>query len=369
MRSQSALLASLSALLLGSAHAIGFTVGIGFDLGGRRDDGFNQTVYQGVQRVLAETGGQVRLSEPRQLSEVGVGIPGLVRSGAKVVIGVGFANNAALTAAAAAAPGTRFILVDDLPKGPNTVGLRFREQEGSFLAGYLAGKQSATGRVGFIGGTDIPVIGRFKAGFEAGVAFACPDCQVTSVYVSDSSAGFNLPGTAKLLTAQLGRNGNDIIYAAAGASGRGVIDQIKAQPCLKAGTLPPDLKFRANPYAGVTKSAAYRKACAGDSRPMFFIGVDTNQNALGDFDRNPATLNHGLTSMLKRVDNAVYAVVKDVAMGRPWRSGDRSFGLNNGGVGLAFDGYNKALVSPQMQATLKKIEALIVNGTVKVPAQ
>lgn len=369
MRPQSALLASLSVLLPGSAHAIGFTVGIGFDLGGRQDGGFNQTVYQGVQRVIAETGGQVRTFEPVQYNEVGRGIPGLVRSGAKVVIGVGYANNQALTAAAARAPGTRFILVDDLPKGPNTVGLRFREQEGSFLAGYLAGKQSATGRVGFIGGADIPVIRRFKAGFEAGVAFACPDCQVTSVYVSDSSAGFNLPGTAKLLAAQLTRNGNDIIYAAAGASGRGVIDHIKQNPCLKATTLPADLKFRADPYAGVPRSAAYTKTCVGESRPIFFIGVDTNQNALGDFDRNPATLNHGLTSMLKRVDNAVYAVVKDVAMGRPWKSGDRSFGLNNGGIGLAFDRYNEALIPAQVKANLEKLEALIVKGTVKVPAQ
>ncbi|KEF35116.1 membrane protein [Deinococcus sp. RL] len=369
MRRQTALLASLSLLLAGSAHAIGFTVGVAFDIGGRRDGGFNQTVFQGVQRVIAETGGQIRTFEPGQLSEVGNGIPGLVRSGAKVVVGVGYANNAALTAAAAAAPNARFVLVDDLPKGPNTVGLRFREHEGSFLAGYLAGKQTATGRVGFIGGTDIPVIRRFRAGFEAGVAFACPDCQVTSQFVSDSSAGFNLPGIAKTLTAQLQRNGNDIIYAAAGASGRGVIDQIKAQPCLKAANLPPDLKFRADPYAAVPKSAAYRKACAGDSRPVFFIGVDTNQNALGDFDGNPATLNHGLTSMLKRVDNAVYTVVKDVAMGRPWRSGDRSFGLSNGGIGLAFDRYNEALIPASLKTNLKKLEDLIVRGTVKVPTQ
>ncbi|MBB5233008.1 BMP family lipoprotein [Deinococcus budaensis] len=362
-------LAFTPVLLLGTAHAAAFTVGIGFDLGGRQDQGFNQSVYQGVQRAVADTGGEVRVFEPRQLGEVGAGIPGLVRSGSRVVIGVGFANNAAITAAAAGAPDTRFIVVDDLPKGPNTVGLRFREHEGSFLAGYLAGKQSATGRVGFIGGTDLPVIRRFQAGFEAGVAFGCPECRVTGLYVDSTSQGFSNPAAARQLAATLLRSGTDIIYTAAGASGQGVIDQIRAQPCLKAAALPRGLKFRADPYAGVPRSAAEQKACAGESRPTFFIGVDTNQNRLGDFDGNPQTLNHGLTSMLKRVDNAVYTVVKDVAEGRPWRSGDRSFGLSNGGVGLAVDRYNQALIPPVLQANLDKIQALIVGGTLQVPSR
>lgn len=368
-RVSSTLLALVPVLSCCTAYGAAFTVGLAFDVGGRNDGGFNQAAYQGAQRAVSELGGQVRLSEPKQFSEVGSGITHLVQSGTQLVIGVGYGNNKALTAAAAKAPDTRFVLVDDLPKGFNTVGLRFREHEGSFLAGYLAGKQTATGRVGFIGGTDVAVIRRFKAGFEAGVAFACPACRVTSVFVADTSEGFTLPGTAKLLAAQLTRSGHDIIYTAAGASGQGVIDHIRAQPCLKASALPSDLKFRADPYAKVPKSASYKKLCAGDTRPVFFIGVDRNQNALGDFDKNPATLNHGLTSMIKRVDNAVYTIVKDVAEGRPWRAGDRSFGLSNGGVALALDQYNKALIPTSLQANLKKVEALIVNGTVKVPAK
>ncbi|EYB67751.1 basic membrane lipoprotein [Deinococcus phoenicis] len=362
-------LALAPALLLGSAEAAAFTVGLAFDLGGRNDQGFNQAAFQGAKRAIDETGGEVQVFEPQKLADVGSGIPRLASMGSKIVIGVGFSNNAAITQAAASNPGARFVTVDDLPKGPNTVGLRFREQEGSFLAGYLAGKQSATGQIGFVGGVDLPVIRRFRAGFQAGVKFACPACQVKSVYVSTTSQGFNNPAVAKQLAAKLLAGGTDIIYTAAGASGLGVIEQIKAQPCLKAANLPAGVKFAPDNFAQVPRSAAEQKACAGDSRPTFFIGVDVNQNALGDFDKNPATLNHGLTSMLKRVDNAVYAIVKDVAEGRPWRSGDRSFGLSNGGIALAVDQYNKALIPAPMQANLKKIEDLIVNGTLKVPTQ
>ncbi|MEW6420745.1 MAG: BMP family ABC transporter substrate-binding protein [Deinococcota bacterium] len=354
-------------LILGSASAI--KVGLAFDLGGRNDQGFNQAAYQGARRAIAEAGGEVLTFEPKKLAEVGSGIPKLAQQGANLIIGVGFSNNAAVTAAAAKYPDTSFVTVDDLPKGPNTAGLRFREQEGSFLAGYLAGKQSTTGRIGFIGGVDLPVIRRFRAGFEAGVKFACSACQVKSVYVSTTSQGFSDPATAKQLAAKLLADGADIIYAAAGASGLGVIEQIKAQPCLKAANLPQGVKFLADPYKSVPRSPAEQKLCAGDSRPTFFIGVDVNQNALGDFDKNPATLNHGLTSMLKRVDNAVYTIIKDSAESRPWRSGDRSFGLSNGGVALAIDRYNSALIPAAMQANLKKIEALIVNGTLKVPAK
>lgn len=370
MRRASLALLPLAALLAaGTVHAAAFTVGLAFDLGGRSDQGFNQAAYTGAKRAIEETGGDVQTFEPKALAQVGSGIPRLVSVGSQLVIGVGFSNNTAITAAAAQHPDTRFVVVDDLPRGANTVGLRFREQEGSFLAGYLAGKQSATRRVGFIGGVDLPVIRRFRAGFEAGVKFACSACSVKSVYVSTTSQGFNSPEVARKLAAGLMASGADIIYAAAGASGLGVIEQVKARPCLKAAALPAGVRFTSDLYARVPKSAAYKAACAGDTRPTFFIGVDVNQNALGDFDRNPATLNHGLTSMLKRVDNAVYAIVKDVAEGRPWRSGDRSFGLSNGGISLAIDQYNRALIPAEMQANLKKVESLITGGTLRVPAE
>ncbi|SMB82559.1 BMP family lipoprotein [Deinococcus hopiensis] len=359
----------LISLLLGSAHAASFTVGLAFDLGGRNDQGFNQGAFEGAKRAIAEVGGSIQTYEPKTLEEVGKGIDGLAKKGANLVVGVGFANNGAITGTAASNPDAHFVTVDDLPKGENTVGLRFREHEGSFLAGWLAGKQSATGRIGFIGGLDIPVINRFKAGFQAGVKFACPACKVTVSYVDNDTQGFNNPKKAQLIAAGMMKSGVDIIYAAAGASGYGLIEQVKAQPCLRASGLPEGVRFTSNNFASVPRSAGDQKACAGDARPTFFIGVDTNQNGLGDFDKNPATLNHGLTSVLKRVDNAVYSIVKEVAEGRPWRAGDRSFGLSNGGIDLAVDKYNQALIPEAMKKNLETVEKLVIGGTIKVPAK
>ncbi|GAA5514810.1 membrane lipoprotein TmpC [Deinococcus carri] len=359
----------LPLLTLGTAQAASFSIGLAFDLGGPNDQGFNQMAYEGVKRAIDETGGEVQTFEPQKLADVGRGIPSMVAKGARVVIGVGRGNNDPITQVAKANPDVRFVTVGYLPKGPNTAGLRFREQEGAFLAGYLAAKQSATGRVGFIGAAPVESVARSQLGFEAGVKFACADCQVRSVYVSTTSQGFNDSATARRLAAQLLAGGHDIIYTAAGASSLGVIEQIKAQPCLKAASLPAGVKFAADQFAGVPRSAAEQKVCAGDTRPTFFIGVDSNKNELGDFDKNPTTLNHGLTSVVTRVDNAVYAVVKDMAEGRPWRSGDRSFGLSNGGISLAIDQYNKALLPAALQSSLKKVEALISSGTVKVPTK
>ncbi|MFB9991582.1 BMP family protein [Deinococcus oregonensis] len=364
-----AALSVLSLLSLGTAEGASLNVGLAFDLGGRTDRGFNQAAYEGAKRAVTESGGTLQLAEPLKLSEVGQGIAGLAQTGSGLVIGVGFSNNGAISAAAKANPAAKFVTVDDLPTGPNTVGLRFREHEGSFLAGYLAGKQSATGRLGFIGGLNIPVINRFKSGFVAGVKFACPNCQVRSAYVGTTSEAFNNPKAAQSLAAAMMKNSVDIIYAAAGASGNGLIEQVRLQPCIRAVNLVRGAAFRSDAYQNLPKSAAYQKSCAGNSRPTFFIGVDVNQNALGDFDKQVGTLNHGLTSMLKRVDTAVYSVIRDVAQDLPWRAGDRSFGLSNGGVSLAFDQYNQALIPAAVRANLKAVEGLITSGAVTVPAK
>ena len=354
-------------LALGTAQAAPVNVGLAFDIGGRNDRGFNQGAYEGALRAIKATGGKITTSDPKERKEVGSGISGL-SLGNQLVIGVGFSNNDAITQAAALHPKTRFVTVDDVPSGNNTMGLRFRENEGSFLAGYLAGLQTSTGRVGFIGGLDIPVINRFKVGFRAGAKFACPTCQVRTANIGDTVAAFNTPKVARQIASAMMDNGVDIIYTAAGASGVGTVDQVRARPCLKAQTLPKGLQFRSNAYASVPKSAAYKKACAGESRPTFFIGVDVNQNALGDFDKNPETMNHGLTSMLKRVDNAVYSIIKDVSSGIEWHEGDRSFGLSNGGVSLAIDRYNQALITPKVQQQIKTVEKLIIGGGVRIPS-
>ncbi len=361
---------ALAGATLGTAQpAPTRTIGLAFDVGGVRDGGFNQAAYEGAQRAAKELGLTIKTAQPKKSEEIGKGVTPLVDGGAGLVIGVGYANNDAITSSATAFSDNRFAVVDDLPKGKNAVGLRFREQEGSFLVGYLAGKQSSTGIVGFVGGVDVPVIQKFRAGFSAGVKFACPNCRVVSAFVAKTSAGFNDPKAAATIAAGMTKQGVDIIFPAAGASGQGVVNFIKAQPCLKASSLPTGVKFRSDQFASVAKSAVYKKLCAPASRPLFFIGVDTNQNALGDFDKKASTLNHGLTSMVKRVDNAVYTIIKEYAEDRPWRGGDRSFGLSNGGVSVAIDNYNRALIPASLETSLKKVEQLITDGVIKVPTQ
>ncbi len=346
-------------------------VGLALDTGGKNDRSFNQSAWQGAQRAARDLGVKVNLFEPTTDAK-GVtsrGAEPLAKAGASLVIGVGFANKDSVEAAARQYPASRFAVVDDLPAGDNTVGLRFREQEGSFLVGYIAAVSSSTGVLGFVGGQDVPLIHKFQAGYTAGVKFVCPKCRVIAAYTGTTPKAWNDPARASQLAAGMQAQGADIIFAAAGGSGAGVVSRVNTVQCLKASGLPAGMKFVKDAFAGVPRSNAYKAACGGDTRPAFFIGVDSDQNYLGDDDQNPATLNHGLTSMVKRVDNAVYSIIRDVQKGKPWRRGDQSFGLQNDGVSYALDTYNRALIPAALEANLKKVQNLIVYGTVKVPSQ
>ena len=367
-----ALLLSLSlAGTPGLAQTSSLSVGVALDSGGKNDRSFNQAAWEGAQRAAKELGVSVKLFEPKTDAKGNAtrGAEPLAKGGANLVIGVGFANKDSVVAAAKQYPSAKFAVVDDLPTGANTVGLRFREQEGSFLVGYIAAVTSRTGVVGFVGGQDVPIIHKFQAGYTAGVKFICPSCTVLASYTGTTPTAWNDPATARKLAAGMQAKGADVIFAAAGGSGAGVVSQVNAVQCLKAKSLPAGVTFKPNLFAKMPVSMAYEKACSGDTRPAFFIGVDSDQNYLGDDDKNPATLNHGLTSMVKRVDNAVYSIIRDVKKGKPWRTGDQSFGLQNDGVSYALDDYNRSLISTDLQATLKTVTRLIIFGTVKVPTQ
>ncbi|AWN23434.1 BMP family ABC transporter substrate-binding protein [Deinococcus irradiatisoli] len=358
-------------LSLAAAQTAPLNVGIALDTGGKNDRSFNQAAWSGAQKAAKEFGVKVSLFSPTESAQ-GVtsrGAEPLAKAGANLVIGVGFANKDSIEEAARNHSQAKFAVVDDLPTGANTVGLRFREQEGSFMVGYIAGKTSSTGIVGFVGGQDVPLIHKFEAGFAAGVKFICPNCKVIAAYTGKTPAAWNDPATAGKLATSMQKRGADIIFAAAGGSGAGVVAQVNAAQCLKASALPKGVTFGSDLFAKVPKSAAYQKSCAGDARPTFFIGVDSNQNYLGDDDHNPATLNHGLTSMVKRVDNVVYSLIRDVVQKQPWRTGDQSYGLENGGVGYALDSYNRALISPQLEGLLTKVQRLIVFRSISVPVK
>jgi basic membrane protein A len=350
------------------AAAQNVRVGIAYDAGGKFDKSFNQSAYEGSQRAVKNLGVQVKDFEPSDPSQVIQGVRSFANEGFDLTIGVGFANNASISQVAKENPDLYFGLVDDISDVKNVASLTFSEQEGSYLVGYLAGLNSSTGVVGFVGGMDIPLIHKFEAGYTAGVKAANPKARVIAQYVGTTPDAWNNPGKAKEIAGSMRAKGADIIFAAAGASGNGVIDYVKQTQCLKAAGLPSGVKFTSDNFKTVQKSAAYTKACAGNTRPMFFIGVDSNQNYLGDFDKNPATMNHGLTSMLKRVDNAVYALIKDVKDDK-FKGGPRVFGLKDGGVGYAVDQYNKALISSAQVAKVEGVKAQIISGKIKVPTK
>src|SRR5690606_16061909 len=196
-------------------------------------------------------------------------------------------------------------------ENPNVRSVLFKEQEGSYLVGYIAGKLTRTGVVGFVGGMDIPLIHAFDLGYQEGVKAACPDSRIISNYVGVTPDAWNDPARARELASTQNAPGADIIHAAAGAPGRGLIDFANQTKSFR-----PSVPLRDSLLAGqllnVPLPADYAAACGAGTTPVFFIGVDSNQNFEGDTDSDPATLNHGLTSMLKRVDVASYDAAMDV---------------------------------------------------------
>ena len=362
------LLITSTLLVLGVAGAQAMRVGMAFDAGGKFDKSFNQSAYEGAQRAVKDFGVQEKDFEPSDPSQVVQGIRSFANDGFDLTIGVGFNNNAGITATAKENPDLKFGLIDDVSEAKNVASLTFKEEEGSFLVGYLAGLDTSTGVVGFIGGMDIPLIHKFEAGYRAGVKAANPRATVVAQYVGTTPDAWNNPGKAKEIAASQKAKGADIVYAAAGASGNGLIQYVQQTQCLKAAQLPKGVTFKTDLFKTVTKSAGYTAACKGNTRPMFFIGVDSDQNYLGDFDKNPKTLNHGLTSALKRVDNAVYALIKDVKDDK-FQGGQHVYGLKENGVGYAMDQYNMALVSKAQQTKLEQMRADIISGKIKVPTK
>ncbi|GAA4016347.1 BMP family ABC transporter substrate-binding protein [Deinococcus rubellus] len=366
--STTALTLSLLTLTGLAAAQSGIRVGMAYDAGGKFDKSFNQSAYEGSQRAAKTGGVSVKDFEPSDPSQTVQGIRGFAQDGFDLTIAVGFANNASVTQVAKENPDLAFGLVDDVSDAKNVQSMTFKEEEGSYLVGYLAALNSSTGVLGFLGGMDIPLIHKFEAGYIAGAKAANSKVIVISQYVGTTPDAWNNPGKAKEISASMKAKGADIVFAAAGASGKGLQDFVKQQQCLKAAQLPKGVTFQTDNFKNVPKAASYTASCAGNTRPMFFIGVDSNQNYLGDFDNNPKTLNHGLTSMVKRVDNAVYALIMEVKANK-FKGGPRVFGLKEGGVGYAIDQYNKALIPSSQVAKVEAIKAKIISGAIKVPSE
>lgn len=308
-------------------------VGIVFDIGGKDDRSFNAAAWDGVVRARKELGIVVRDVEPGTPNNIEPAMRAFAERGYDLVIGVGFAQGPIMDKVARDYPHIKFAIVDGVildDKGnplPNVASLVFREHEGSYLVGMLAASQSRTGTVGFVGGMDIPLIHRFKTGYEEGAKAVNPNIRVVDAYVGVTDAAWNNPGKGKeLALSQIGR-GADVIFTAAGNSGLGVFDAVE--------------------QIGKKDGRAERMV----------IGVDSNQNML-----KPGFV---LTSMVKRVDNAVFDAVKSVQDGK-FQGGFNVFGLDKDGVAYSMDEYNRDLIPADVIEKVEEAKRKIIAGEIKV---
>ena len=315
-----ALMGAASLLLATTATAADIKPAVVFDMGGKFDKSFNQGVYDGVERFKQETGIEYREFEVTNETQREQALRRMAQRGANPVLGVGFAQAPAMEKVAKEFPDTKFTIIDMVVDLPNVQSVVFKEHEGSFLVGALAALASESGKVGFVGGMDIPLIRRFACGYEQGAKHINGDAEVIQNMTGTTPSAWNDPGRGSELSKGQFDRGVDVIYAAAGGTGVGVYQAAK-----DAGKLA--------------------------------IGVDSNQNYL-----HPGTM---LTSMLKRVDVAAYNAFKQ-AMDDTWESGIQVLGLAEAGVGWALDEHNESMITGEMKAAIDEISAKIVAGDIQV---
>ena len=303
-----------------SAHAETLAPGVIYAVGEKFDGSFNEAAY-GAFEQFHDTSGidylEVQPSDPGQFEQA---VAALARRGANLVVAVGFYYAQPLSELAPDYPDIRFTLIDAAVDAPNVQSVIFREQEGAFLTGVLAAMASDTGRIGFIGALDIPLLRKFSVGYAQGARWFAPETDVVNNYVGTTPAAFNDPGTAgELARSQFGR-GIDVVFAGAGSSNFGIFQ-------------------------------------AAQDEGRLAIGVDSNQNGL-----YPGTI---LTSMLKRVDVAVLYALASAEAGT-WEPGVRVLGLAEQGVDWALDDNNAPLITPEMIETVERARAAIVAGEIVV---
>ncbi|WP_239031972.1 BMP family lipoprotein [Paroceanicella profunda] len=314
------MLAAVAGLVAVAAQAADFKPAVVYDLGGKFDKSFNEAAYTGAEKFKADTGVEYRDFEIQNDAQREQALRRFAQQGYSPILAIGFSQAAAVEKIAEEFPDTQFGIVDMVVEKPNVRSILFKEHEGSYLVGVMAAMASETGKVGFVGGMDIPLIRKFACGYVGGVKSVNPDAEVFENMTGDTGAAWNDPGKgAELARSQMDR-GADVIYHAAGGTGIGVLNAVA-----DAGKLG--------------------------------IGVDSNQNGL-----QPG---HILTSMLKRVDQAVYAAFKDAQEGN-YTTGFDVLGLKEGGVGYAMDENNASLVTPEMQAAVDAAAQKIISGEVEV---
>ena len=309
--------AGASALAARSAE---FAPAIVYDFGGKFDRSFNQSAAEGVKSFASQAGVSVREFEISNAAQREQVMRQFARRGASVIVAVGFTQASAVEKVAKEFPNVKFAIIDAVVDLPNVQSITFREHESSFLCGMAAALVSKTGKVGFIGGMDIPLIRKFALGYTEGVKYVNPADEVFENMTGTTPAAWTNPTQgAELARSQFGR-GADVVFHAAGATGIGVM-----QAAADAGLLS--------------------------------IGCDSNQDYL-----HPGGV---LTSAVKRVDIAVIKTFTDAKNGS-WKPGIRVMGLADGGVDYSLDEYNRKLITPEIPKRLDDAKAAIIAGTLTV---
>jgi basic membrane protein A and related proteins len=289
-----------------------------YDMGGKFDKSFNESAWNGAERWAQETGGTYRDVEMQTEAQREQAIRRFAETGSNPVVMTGFQMAAVLEQVAPDYPDTTFVIIDGVVDQPNVRSVIFSEHEGSYLVGMLAGMATQTNTVSFVGGMDIPLIRGFACGYAQGVVAANPDATVIVNYTGTTPAAWNDPVRGGEITEAQVSRGSDIVFAAAGGTGVGVLQ-------------------------------------TASDRGILSIGVDSNQNHL-----HPGQV---LTSMLKRVDNAVYAAMTE---GPGMETGVQVMDLASGGVGWALDENNESLITAEMREAMATAEAAIASGDIVV---
>ena len=304
-----------AAWVLASAGWVQAQPAVIYELGGKFDRSFNQAAYQGAERWKAETGKPYLEFEVQNAAQREQAARRFAEKGANPIVGIGFPQASSIETVAKAFPNQRFAIVDMVVPLPNVQSFVYREHEGSFLVGMMAALASKSGKVGFVGGMDIPLVRKFLCGYEQGAKYAVPRIEVVSAMTGTTPAAWTDPARGAELTKAQIAQGVDVVFAAAGTTGLGIMQAAK-----DAGKLA--------------------------------IGVDSNQNHL-----HPGSI---LTSMVKRVDLAVWQAFKGV------QPGITALGLKEGAIDYAMDEHNARLVPPEMKQKVEAAKAAIIAGKIQV---
>ncbi len=302
------------------AGAADFDPAVVYDLGGKNDKSFNEAAYTGAEKFKSDAGVEYADFEIQNDSQREQALRKYAEEGKNPIVAIGFSHANAVEKVAKQFPDTQFGIVDMVVDLPNVRSILFKEHEGSYIVGMLAAMSSETGKVGFVGGMDIPLISKFACGYKQGVMASNGDAEIFENMTGTTGAAWNDPVKGGELARSQFDRGADVVYHAAGGTGIGVL-----QAAADAGKLG--------------------------------IGVDSNQNGL-----HPGSV---LTSMLKRVDIAVYDAFMDSKNGE-WTSGFEVLGLKEGGVDWALDDNNAELVSDDMKAAVEDATAKIISGEIVV---